>query len=804
MMCFTAPAFRSFLTTFLLLTAFGSLAQAQTLTGQITDGKAGLPYAAVALFDATDSTQKAGAATDPDGRFSLEAAPGSYFLKVAFLSYKDTVIDGIILQRGGRDLGEVRLRSNELMLDEFTVEAEKTQMELKLDKRVFNIGKDLSNGGADASEVLDNIPSVDVDAEGNVSLRGSGNVRILIDGKPSGLVGISGTDGLRQLQGDLIERIEIITNPSARYDAEGEVGIINIILKKERQNGVNGSFTLRAGWPHNHGGSFNLNAKTKKVNYFGGYGFGFRRGPGGGFNNQTFTYPDTTYRYEQVYTHRRGGPSHNGRLGMDLTTGENSTLTLSGNFRYSEGDHRTDNSYRDFDENDVLTQIVERAEEEIDEHLNLEGNLNYRRTWDKSTDRLFTFSARFTDGGETESADIGEVSNNPLYVPQFQRSFSEEDERNVQFQTDYVHPIGDDGKFEIGAKSQLRSLTVAFLVENREADGTWEAINGFDGTQVYDENIHAAYVMAGNKKGKVSYQAGLRAEYSDVTTTLTVIDSVNQRTYLNLFPSAHFSYSLSESADLQLSYSRRVNRPRHWWLSPFFSFADARNFMSGNPNLNPEYTNSMELGYLKQWEKGNLLSSVYYRHSTDIMRRILISDSVGFTRNFPVNLGDANAYGIEFSGTWEPLKWWSITGNSNFFYRVATGSYDGLDLSAESYVWTSRINMRFKIKRKFSAQTSFDYSSPQQTRQGSSLATYAWNGGAALEVLKGNGTLSANVRDLLNSRKWRNLRSGPNFYSESERQWRARQFSLSFTYRLNQKKGRGERGGDFGGGGGDF
>ena len=762
--------------------------------GQIQDpNKIAIPFAGILLYDSVDSTLKAGTTSNEDGSFSFEADYGTYFMKVRFLSYTEHLAANVILDKPIINFGTIVLVPNDSTLSTVFVEADRPEMELKLDKRVFNIQQDMSNAGKNAADILDNIPSVSVDAEGNLSLRGSGNVRILIDGKPSTLVGLSSNDALRQIQGDMIERIEVITNPSARYDAEGEVGIINIVLKKEFEKGFNGSFSLNAGYPANLGAGLNLNLRSKKVNLFGGYTVNYNRGPGIASQTQTYDGPDTVYRYEQESEFDRGGLSHSFRAGVDFRITKKTSLTLSGLYSMSDGDNFSDIVYSDYDLYDSISREVTRKEVEIDNDDRQEYSLNFRQAFNKP-EQLFTFDLKKNFSVEGELSDLTQLSSSAADLPRYQRTSADEGEDSWLIQSDYIHPFGKEGKFETGAKISLRELYNDYTLEDSAA-GNWAVNEMFDNYLIYTENIYAGYVMMGNKTGKFSYQGGLRMEYSDVTTELVETAEVNRRKYLNFFPSAHLSYELKEKNFIQFSYSRRISRPRYHWLSPFFSFSDSRNYFSGNPNLNPEYTNAFELGHLKYWKKGSLLSSLYYRYSTGITERILFTDSVGFTRRYPVNLGIENSFGFEFSGSYELLKWWDINASCNFYREIMSGDYDSVHYAYDTYAFTGRIRSKFTFSRKFSSQISFEYDSPQATSQGRSKAQYDLGASAALEILKGNGTLSFNVSDIFNSDKRRSIVETEYFYSESSWLWRKRQFRLSFVYRINQKKDSGR---DFG------
>ncbi|MBK7341775.1 MAG: TonB-dependent receptor plug domain-containing protein [Saprospiraceae bacterium] len=335
-----------------LLYLSGSLfAQSGSLILRVLDEETGYPleFATATLLHAADSMVVSGGITGQDGRVELPVDKGRYLIKIDFIAYTSRMIGPVELDQGERrDMGSVNIYPEAALLSEIEVSAEKTQMQLKLDKKVYNVGKDIANSGSTAAEILDNVPSVTVDVEGNVSLRGSQGVRILIDGRPSGLIGIGDSDGLRSLPSNLIDRIEVITNPSARYEAEGMAGIINIVLKKERQEGVNGSFETTLGWPYEWGGAANVNYRRSMVNLFANYGIRYRSGPGRGTQYQEFYRNDSIFINDQIREHERKSLSHNIRLGMDLFIGKESTLTSSFNYRYSQDDNLTRLTYRDY------------------------------------------------------------------------------------------------------------------------------------------------------------------------------------------------------------------------------------------------------------------------------------------------------------------------------------------------------------------------------------------------------------------------------------------------------------------------
>lgn len=745
-------------------------------------------FASVELHSSLDSSLVGGGVSDETGHFSVTAKPGKYFLKISYLGLNEKIVPNIGVDNQDVNIGAVTLSADAKQLKELVVKGEKSQMELQLDKRVFNVGKDLTNVGSNASDILNNMPSVTVEVDGNVALRGSGNVRILIDGKQSGMVGMNPAEALRQIPGDLIESIEIITNPSSRYDAEGEVGILNIVMKKNIRYGLNGSFTGTAGYPSNFGGSFNINYRKRKVNLMASYGNIYRNGPGRGTSRQVYNSADTSFVYEQDNNRSRSGHSNSFMVGMDYFINNRNTLTGTLSYRKSQNTNDTRLEYRDFDFNNHLTKTVIRTEREKEPRNNLEAALNYNKTFERKGQSL-AFTAKYILSDETEASRFNE-STKGEQAGIVRRSFNTEDEKNILFQLDYIQPFGANGKLETGLKSSIRLLDNDFSVHQQDQTGDWIILPDFDNRLAYDEKIHAGYVMASNQFGKFFIQAGLRGEYSDILTKLKKTELTNHRKYFNLFPSLHMSYKLQDAQTLQLSYSYRMSRPGFRDLLPFSNFSDSRVFRAGNPLLNPEYTHSFEAGHLLNMEKGTLLSSIYYRHRLGVVEHITSVDSTGFTRITPINLSTGDSYGFEFNLTYDPFAWWKWTANANIFRAINEGVYQDKVLSSDTYSWTSRVSSKITVFNNVDFQSSVNYRAPRKTTQGRDLAQYSIDPGLSRDILNGRGTVTASVRDLLNTRKQRRIVESEGYYSQSEFQWRARQFLVTFSYRLNRSKER--------------
>lgn len=773
-----------------------------TVKGKVLDFESGqpVPYASVALYSLPDSSLADGMATTNDGLFNIDVPRGDYFVKVNFLSYQDYT-QNFTVGNKDIDLGTIKLNENSQQLDAVEIKTEKSRMELKLDKRVFNVEKDLTNQGGSASDILENVPSVNIDVEGNVTLRGSNSVRIFINGRPSGLTGISTSQALQQLPADMIEKVEVITNPSARYEAEGEVGIINIVLKKNKKGGLNGSFQLTAGWPHLYGASAQLNYKTTKMNLFGSYSFRYNKAPGFGREYQTYDGPDTSYIFRNNRDHFRGGFNNNVRLGADFFFNQYNTLTISGMYSRGDGRNGVERTYQDYDGNENLIQTIQRTESELEPENNIEAAITYRKTFDKK-DRVWTINAQWFINDEDELADIDQI-NQQTGEEIIQRTSNTEDENNLLFQTDYVHPFGkkDNMKFEVGAKTTYRVISNEFKVEEYGTNDAWNVVGEFDNHFVYNEFIQGAYGIFGGQWKWFSLQTGIRSEYSDVTTKLVATGEKNRRNYINFFPSAHLSFELDSTNTIQVSYSRRITRPRFRHLLPFYSYSDPRDFYQGNPNLQPEFTDSYELGYLTYFKVGSIMTSFYYRHKTDVVERITVADSTtGLSSSFPINLSTQNAYGIELNLNFNFFDWWQLNGSGNFYRAMTNGSYQGQELSSDTYTFQMNWNTNFKFLKIVKTQVSFNYRAPRITTQGRRAAVYFFNAGVGVQLFKGKGNLSFNARDIFNTRIFQSVTESEYFYKDSDFQWRSRQFTLNFTYRLNGGKDKGGRGGDnFGG-----
>jgi ferric enterobactin receptor len=771
--------------------------------GKIIDSvsTAPLAYATIAVYAAAEGKLVNGNISDDKGDFSVDIPAGRYYAEVNFIGYQLFRSREFELskEKPSFSFGTIALRSETSTLDEVVVQAEKSSMEITLDKKIFNVGKDLANMGGTASDILTNIPSVAVDPEGNIRLRGSGNVRILIDGKPSGLVSFKGGSGLQQLPANMVERVEVITNPSARYEAEGMAGIINIVLKKDRNEGFNGSIDLISGYPTNYGMAANLNYRHRKVNFFINYGLSYRNQPGRGSLYQEVYDDDTTFYLQQTNKSNVKGLNNNIRGGMDFFFTEKSILTASYLFRRTDVNRITDIVYNDYLFSlDNLKSYNTRRQNEDEIEPNSEYSLIYKKMFEGKGHELIG-EVKFLDNWESSDQLFTEHYFSPTGVEDasqglVQKSLNDESEKQLLFQLDYAKGFAKEGKIETGLRSSYRTMINDYIVTQQNSSGGYDALPGLDNIFLYDENISAAYGIIGNKTKMISYQAGLRAEWTDVKTTLKETNEVNPRKYSNLFPSAHLTFNLPKENNVQVSYSRRVRRPFYNDLSPFVTFSDRRNYFSGNPDLNPEFSNVVEVGHVKYFEKGSLSSSIYGRSTTDKIDEIRSVNDKGLSTTRTENLLTEKAYGLDFATTFSPVKWWKWDANFNFFHSQIDGSNIVSTYKATTYSWFARQTSRFSLPNKLDIQLRTNYEAPQKTAQGRRKSLYYADFSVSKEIIKDKGTLNLNILDVFNTRKFRSVFEGETFYSDRNFQMRRRQINLTFNYRIKQSKGRARKG----------
>jgi outer membrane receptor protein involved in Fe transport len=794
-----------------------------TVKGRVYDNSTGQPmeYATVRACTLPDKTFVAGCVTDPSGQFTMELEKGRYELEFQYMGfvtkYKNVTLDGT---KNTIDVGKISLSPDSRMLSEVNVVAEQSTYEMTLDKRVFNVGKDVANTAGNAIEVLENIPAVSVDVEGNVSLRGDDGVRILIDGKESGLSGMSTQDALRTLQGDMIERVEVITNPSVRYDAEGSAGIINIILKKDKRQGFNGAVNLRTGYPWMYGASLSANYRLKRWNFFGSYGFNSRSNIGGGVN-LTKRFSDIiegdtlfTQLTDQTTERRMRRMGHNVRVGADYYITDRDIVSAAFVYRY--GRLETHPVVKYYDEYPLLgtSTYDERAEDYVEYEPMYEVTMDYDKTFERNG-RSLKANVRYFTNAENSNSDITEKVYPNQEMQQvldaiYQKTANDQNMRNLQASIDYVHPFATKAQWEIGAKYTNRNINSISEVTEQDDLGQYHPLNDYCYDYEYSEQVAALYTSLGNDWGRWSGQVGVRAELTDVLTNLKGYahdgtDSINGgKPFVDFFPSAHLNYSVNENNQFQVSYTRRIRRPGFWQMSPFRSYNDNRNIRMGNPALTPTYMDSYELGYIHFWDRASFNFTTYYRHGTNMIRHYTYEDD-GVFYSMPINFGKADDLGIEAVAQGQMTKWWNLNGNVNFFHSWFNGTINDKVYDDDTWMLFGRVVSKFKVSNWFDLQLTAHVMGPHKEPLGMHKGNWWMDLAVSKEILHGNGTITFNVRDLFNSRSHGGESWGDGFWQYSTSTWNRRSFSLNFNYRINQQNMRRNRpeGDGYDEGGGD-
>ncbi|GLU45018.1 TonB-dependent receptor [Muricauda sp. NBRC 101325] len=802
------------------MTAFVIQGQAQqnqrpiTVTGKVMDSDSGQPleYATFVLQKADDPNSVTGGITDLDGNFSIETAPGTYNIRVEFISYKTYSLNSKPLT-SDTNLGNITLSPDVAQLAEVEVVGERTTVEVRLDKKVYNIGKDITTSGGNVSDALSNIPSVSVDVEGAISLRGNDNVRILINGKPSALAGFGSTDILQQLPADAIEKVEVITSPSARYDAEGTAGILNIILKKEKTLGINGSINTTVGIPFNARATTNLNIRTEKFNIFNTLGYFHRESPGGGFNDNR--YLSDASAFDRILEDRnieRNDDGFNINLGMEYYLTDKSSITGSVFYRWSDGNDVTENNNQRFNDGSLMSRTL-RTEDQGEKDRSTQYSLNYTNNINDAGHKL-TADLQYS----TNTEDVLTGIREDQYIPSdsliaLENIYEIQDRDEFLTQIDYVLPMGD-AQFEAGYRGNFKKEVNDYQLDTlNQSTGNFQTNMDLTNIFTYHENVNALYTQYGNKYGKFSVLLGLRLENTvmkgnvDSEVDISVLqDLVGEdvdlnfdKNYLGLFPTVNLIYELSDSQNISIGYNRRINRPRGWFINPFPSRSSRTNVFQGNPDLDPAYADAFDVGYMKRWKKITLTSSVYYQRETQSFEFIteetgnFTSDGIQIIRSVPINLSTNERIGAEAGIIYSIAKWWRMNGSINFFTFTTDGEFNGVNYGTSNSSFFSRMSNKFTLPGKIELQANSFFMGPRQTAQTESKGMFSLNLALSKDLFKDKATLSLNVSDVFNSRKRQSYTQTATFTTDSEFQWRKRQANLSFIYRFNQPKERNNR-----------
>ncbi|MGA9648365.1 TonB-dependent receptor domain-containing protein [Pedobacter sp.] len=774
------------------------------ITGVLKDAQTQetIPFATAVLTDKATKANVKLAQTDMNGAFTLPDLPaGTFTFKISFVGYQTMVRDNVVITptSGTLNFGEIKMKTAAgNALKDVTVTAQKATMQLGIDKKVFSVDQSLVSEGGSAGDLLQNVPSVSTDMDGNVSLRGSTGVKVLIDGKPSLIAGGNVAQILASIPASSIESVELITNPSAKYDAEGQSGIINIVLKKNTKLGFNGSVALTAGNRDNYNGNTNLSFQNSKVNLYGNYSYRYGNRLGGGFQDITYKTPtSSTYFANQSTVSNSLDKGHNAKAGLDYYIAPKSVLSLSGGFNSRENERNETLNIQQLGAslNPVLLSNRKNFNDGYGNSYDL--NVDYSQKFKKPKEEL-TFNFGYSSGNNNNDQTYNTNTTNRNGTPidetlSLQRVFNTGNNSNYNIQADYALPVGKSGKVEAGYRSQIRlgennqyadsiPTNTSIYVQNNKL------INNFDSK----DQVHALYLNYQNQIKDFGYQIGLRAEDARLDTELegytgnVLTNSNGNIHYKRIYPSVFLTQKLKGDQQVQASYTRRVNRPRPWDTNPFLDVSDPLNYRGGNPNLLPEDVHSFELSYSKYFKKVTFTSSLYFRQTNDVIQRVRSTPVNGIITSTPQNLTNQINSGLELIGRFDLVKALNFTTNVNLYQAKFAGD-SRFDIAPTSgFSWNANVTGNLTVAKNVSLQVRGDYRGPEVMAQGKRNAMYGIDGGAKYDFPNKKASLSFNIRDILNTRRWNMTTEDRSTIVDFERRMQGTMGSFTFSYRFGK------------------
>lgn len=811
------------------------------VSGTVVDADTGeaIASATVGIWRSRDSTLVTGTVTQDDGRFEIEGLRfGQYYARISFVGFGSQTISNIALGEGERqiDLGTIRLAPDTQMLDDVEVSAERNTVQFQIDRTVYSTADSPVAVGGTATNVLETIPSIDVDVDGNISLRGSGNVAVLINGRPAPVSGEFIATYLRQLPAGSIDRVEVIPNPSARFEPDGMAGIINIVLKEEAELGVGGTIVTGGDSQggYNASGTFTFGRGPLSLGLT--YGFRQEEGLGGGSSFRVNRYADPLTYFDQVQDEDESGTSHLLSVSGDYQVSRKTSINASvqGGLRSQTEEEFTNflelNAARD-PLNNYRRLMIEGSDGwNADVRLGLTHNfsgVSTRRgggapgggfeggrrghfrgpggsgggsSGDGQNGHSLSVEARVeasaNDGEELFTERFAETEN----VRERQNALTDRDRQSASLQVDYVRPIGEF-RLEAGYKGDLESMYSDLFSESAEGSDPLAPDVGLINTFDYEQIIHAAYAQLARQWGPIGVQVGVRAETANTTFTLKTTDEAFDNSYNSLFPSGFVTYKLSEHTMLKASYSRRINRPRTFFLNPFPSFDDPLNVRLGNPALKPEYVDALELGYVQFTPWGSITLTPYYRRTTDVIRfyQEMRGDGVA-VRTFG-NFDTSSSSGVEMitsidaQALVEGLRGYvSLEG----FRMVTDGSNVNAAFQNNAFGWGGRMNASYNLGDLFGigdldVQATVRYRAPIDTEQGR-MGSFSWTDVALRqELFRDRASLTLRARDVLGTAGFRGVTDLPNLYNEFSREFGAQAVGVTFTYSFGEQQQQARR-----------
>ncbi|MCB2221756.1 MAG: TonB-dependent receptor family protein [Bacteroidetes bacterium] len=777
------------------------------IEGEVVDGNEKVPveYANILVMNPGDSSMVTGGLTDLDGRFQIKDIPlGDYYVVVNFIGYEKRMIDNVKVTKKNQhiDLGKIDLNMTAVQLKAAEITAERMAVEYHLDRKVVNVAQDLDAAGNSAVEVLEKVPSIRVDISGEVSLRGSSNFTVLIDGKPSVL---QGSEALQQIPSSTIENIEIITNPSVKYDPDGTAGIINIKLKKNRIDGLGGVVNATVGTGDKYASDLYLNYKTGKFNIFGGIDWNDRKFYNESTENRETINNDTSF-FQNSFG--EGAWLRNGlRLkgGLDFTPNDNTTWSVGG--EYGDFGFGMDNyqHVKQFSQPASSTRYYINDDQRRWKRnfYSLNGSFKKEFAGENHELTLYGFYSN-RDGSEKQDkieydtdANWNSIDSDPFLL----RTDESGPSYNIRTEMDYTRPVGEEGKMEFGYHYRRGIDNEDYTLQTFDYDASaWITDDDFTKNTFFERDIHAVYSTYSNSYKSFEYQLGLRGEYTyrNIEVSNTGESSLIDR--FDYFPSLHVSNRFNDNNQVMASYSRRIDRPRGWYLEPYESFVDENTRRLGNPALLPEYTDSYELGYLRTLSAGNVSVDVYYRKTDNKITNIsYVDQETGILYYQFQNLNSDQALGIEGAFIYDLTKWFNLNLSGTFYNYKLDDKTSESGGTKTSNNWDSRLIGSFKLPTNTRFQVNLSYESPTVEAQGREEESYYADVTVRQDFFEKKFNVTLKVGDVFATRTARSYRNGPDFYISQTRIPESRVVTLTLSYRLNNFKERQDRRSEMGG-----
>lgn len=809
------------LLTYLLLMGIISFSTAQgqapptgSVEGVVQDAqsKQTIEFATISIYQLPDSTLVTGGVTNEKGAFLIQQIPfGKFYAKIDFIGYQSHLQNiQIVPQQPHVKLAPTFLSMSSAALQTAEVTAETNMMQLGIDRKIFDVEKSKLNNGGTAIDVLRNTPTLSVDMNNNISLRGSQGVSVLINGKPSGLNGANRAAILRQIPASMIKNIEIITNPSAKYDPEGMTGIINIVLKKNKMQGISGNLAYTIGTMANkHNVTAGINFRNEKINVFANYNFNYRTSFNSVLAERKNIFGDGSYNFLKEHglgNHTNYG--HFAKVGFDYFLNPKNTLSINASVNPGAGVAADSIYYTFLDQNREITSNSLRSIGKKDAPLNMNYNINYTATF-KSPQQKLEFDANYTHFNDHLINDYKQESLlQPSNSPSLQYNSDLRNNHVLNVQVDYTHPFKNKAKMELGAKGGYRFIDNDFKFQNYNyTTQDYETDLGITNHFQYAEQVYAVYGTYGQKIKKFSFQAGLRLEQALINSNLVTTQQNYTNNYFSFFPSAHIGYELPKAQQLQLSYSRRINRAPIHALNPFGDQTDPQNIRIGNPYLKPEYINSTELTYAKYWKKGSLTTSFYYRHTTDVIRRLYNVDAQGIGSIQFTNFDEVHSFGLEVATGIQLAKWWRLNASLNAYRMQEDGSNLSDSYRNSSFGGHANLGSSFNLPLDFGAQFNLFYRAPMILVIGNISDMFHSSFAISKSFLKKSLTITLSIQDPFNVQRFGYDLADTNYQTKGTHRWESRVAHLNISYNFGKmdmgtKRRMNQRGSNAGGGGG--